>query len=121
MDINEIPPSPILTTNLHPTISNTQPEAGPLRIERQLQTKSTAECQSLNILRRNLTPYLPVVLSRTSLLRAQLAQLIMERDFTKGHLDEAVTHIAELDRYLKGLRAFQLIRQEGLRDEAPAM
>ena len=73
------------------------------------------------MIERNLIPYLPVILSRTSLLRAQLAQLIMEKDFIKGQIDIALTHVAEVDRYLYGLRALQVMRQEGCSAEEATM
>jgi len=117
MDVCDLPPSPFPAPNLHPGIPNTVPHAGPSTVDTQLQDENTAERRSLKTLRKNLIPYLPVILSRASLLRAQLAQLITERDFIKGQIDGAVTRIAEVDRYLYGLRALQLMRQEGPSEE----
>jgi hypothetical protein len=112
---NDVPPCPLSIADL-PEISNAQPEQGSSRGETQRQHESAAE-RSLKTLKTNLIQYLPVLLTRTSLLRAQLAQLIMERDMTSGYLDGAVTKILEMDRYLHGLRALQLIRGEGVHDE----
>jgi hypothetical protein len=117
MDVCDLPPSPFPAPNLHPGIPNTVPHAGPSTVDTQLEDENTAERRSLKTLRKNLIPYLPVILSRASLLRAQLAQLITERDFIKGQIDGAVTRIAEVDRYLYGLRALQLMRQEGPSEE----
>jgi hypothetical protein len=110
MDICAIPLRPLSV------VSNPQPEPGPSRLEPERQQESTAE-RSFKALKKNLLPYLPVLLTRTSLLRAQLAQLIMERDMMASYLDGSVTKILEIDRYLHGLRALQLIRGEGVRDE----
>ena len=112
---NDVPPSLFPVADL-PEIFNVQPEQGPSNVETQRQRESAAE-RSLQTLKTNLMPYLPILLSRTSLLRAQLGQLIMERDMTRGYLDGAVTKILEIDRYLLGLRALQLIRGEGVHDE----
>ena len=117
MDVCDLPPSPFPTPNLHPGIPNTVPHAGPSTVDTQLQDENTAERRSLKTFRQNLIPYLPVILSRASLLRAQLAQLIRERDLIKGQIDGAVTRVAEVDRYIYGLRTLQLMGQEGLGDE----
>jgi len=121
MDLCDIPPSTILPADVHPEIPHTSLEAGPSMVDPQLHNENPAERRSLKMIRKNLIPYLPVILSRASLLRAQLAQLITERDFIKGQIDGAVTRIAEVDRYLYGLRALQLMRQEGLGDEEASM
>lgn len=109
MDVCPIPPQPLSI------VSNPQPEPGPSRVEPQRQQESAAE-RSFKALKKNLLPYLPVLLTRTSLLRAQLTQLIMERDMTTSYLDGSVTKILEMDRYLHGLRALQLIRGEAVHD-----
>lgn len=121
MEICEIPNSPILEAVVHPEIPDPAVEAGPSIVDTQLQGNNTTDRLSLKTIGRNLIPYLPVILSRASLLRAQLAQLITEKEFIKGQIDEAVTRIAEVDRYLYGLRALQLVRQEGCRDEEAGM
>ena len=117
MDVCAIPPSPILAAGVHPEIPHASLDAGSSTVDPQLQDENTAEHRSLRTLRKNLIPYLPVILSWASLLRAQLSQLITERDFIKGQIDGAVTRIAEVDRYLYGLRALQLMRQEGPSEE----
>ena len=121
MDVCNIPPSPLPAADLHPAIPNTLPDAGPSMVDPQPQDESAPERHRMKILRQNLTPFLPVILSRASLLRAQLAQFITERDFIKGRHDDTVTHIAELDRYLYGVRALQLMRQEERHDEEAGM
>jgi len=121
MDFCDIPNSPILAAEVHPGIQNPVADAGPSIIDTQLQEENTAERPSLKTIGRNLIPYLPIILSRASLLRAQLAQLITEKDFIKGQIDGALTRVAEVDRYLYGLRALQLMRQEGRSDEEAAM
>ena len=121
MDFCDIPNSPILAAEVHPGIQNPVADAGPSIIDTQLQEENTAERPSLKTIGRNLIPYLPIILSRASLLQAQLAQLITEKDFIKGQIDGALTRVAEVDRYLYGLRALQLMRQEGRSDEEAAM
>lgn len=110
MDVCSIPSRP------RSIVSSPQTEAGPSNIEPPRERESAAE-RSFKTLTRNLLPYLPVLLTRTSLLRAQLTQLIMERDMTVSYLDGSVTKILEIDRYLHGLRALQLIRGEEVRDQ----
>jgi hypothetical protein len=129
---DHIPPSSILQTipdspddvlpdsHLMHNVSNPQPEPGPSRVEPQEEQESAAE-RSFKALKKNLLPYLPILLTRTSLLRAQLTQLIMERDMTASYLDGSVTKILEIDRYLHGLRALQLLKGEGVRDEEAGM
>ena len=58
-----------------------------------------------------LMPYLPVLLSRAALHRAHLAEVMVERDFINRRIYELITHIAEIDRSISGLRALQIVRR----------
>jgi hypothetical protein len=109
MDLCDIPNSP--PAEVHPEAQNSVVDTGPSNVDSRDLGRNTAEGQSLKTMSKNLVPYLPIILSRASLLRAQLAQVIMERDFVRGQIDMGVTRIAEVDRYLYGLRALQLMRQ----------
>jgi hypothetical protein len=115
MEMCKLSPFPLTIPDLH-EISNARPEPGPSRVEPQLDHECAAE-RSLKTLKKNLLPHLPILLSRTSLLRAELTQLILEKEMTTCYLDGAVTKILEMDRYLNGLRALQRIREERVRDE----
>lgn len=115
MDMCKLSSFPLTKPDLH-EISNAQPEPGPSSVETQVDHECAAE-RSLKTLKQNLLPHLPILLTRTSLLRAELTQLMMEKEMTTCYLDGAVTKILEMDRYLNGLRALQRIREERVRDE----
>jgi hypothetical protein len=119
MEMCKLSPFPLTIPDLH-EISNARPEPGPSRVEPQLDHECAAE-RSLKTLKKNLLPHLPILLSRTSLLRAELTQLLLEKEMTTCYLDGAVTKILEMDRYLNGLRALQRIREERVRDEEAGM